>query len=158
KRPAKSWASPTGPPSGTGPMPAPGCMRPSAMPRRRRAFDFSVAPLRPKTRIASRTGSRSRIVDRAKLELDDVFCAALELATPAERAAYLDGACGDDCDARRRVERLLAAHSQAGNFLGAGSSVVAATTDWPAPAIGTMIGPYKLLQPIGEGGMGTVFM
>jgi serine/threonine protein kinase/tetratricopeptide (TPR) repeat protein len=97
-------------------------------------------------------------VDRAKLELDDVFCAALELASPAERAAYLDHACGDDRDARRRVERLLAAHSQAGNFLGAGPAVIAATTDLPAPAIGTMIGPYKLLQQIGEGGMGTVFM
>jgi eukaryotic-like serine/threonine-protein kinase len=97
-------------------------------------------------------------VDQAKLELEDVFCAALELASPAERAAYLDHACGDDRDARGRVERLLAAHSQAGNFLGAGPAVVAATTDLPAQAIGTMIGPYKLLQQIGEGGMGTVFM
>ena len=97
-------------------------------------------------------------MDRAKLDLEDIFCAALELASPAERAAYLDQACGDDLDARRRVERLLAAHSQAGNFLGAGPAAVAVTTDWPAQAAGTRIGPYKLLQQIGEGGMGTVFL
>ena len=95
---------------------------------------------------------------RAKLELDDVFCAAMELASPTERAAYLNQACGDDLDARRRVERLLAAHSQAGGFLGTGPSVDAATTDLPSQATGTLIGPYKLLQPIGEGGMGTVFL
>jgi serine/threonine protein kinase/tetratricopeptide (TPR) repeat protein len=97
-------------------------------------------------------------MDRAKLDLDDVFCAALELASPTERAAYLDQACGEDLDARQRVERLLAAHCQAGSFLGALPPVVAATIDLPAQTLGTMIGPYKLLQQIGEGGMGTVFM
>ena len=95
---------------------------------------------------------------RAKLDLDDVFCTAMELVSPVERAAYLDQACGDDLDARRRVERLLAAHSQAGSFLGAGPSPVAATTDSLTQTIGTMIGSFKLLQQIGEGGMGTVFM
>jgi hypothetical protein len=44
KRPVRSWASRTGPPSGTGPMRVPGCTRLSAMPRRPPAFDFSVAP------------------------------------------------------------------------------------------------------------------
>src|SRR5262249_53301447 len=88
-------------------------------------------------------------------------------------AAYLDKVCGDDLDSRRRVERLLAAHAQAGSFLGApvgvdpslplpgtgaGGEGVGPTQDAPAEAPGTVIGPYKLLELIGEGGMGTVWM
>src|SRR4029453_17512290 len=54
--------------------------------------------------------------------------------------------------------QLLAAHDRAGHFLG-GSGATAATTDQAvAEHLGTMIGPYKLLQQIGEGGMGTVYM
>jgi serine/threonine protein kinase len=101
-----------------------------------------------------------------------VFFAALAKAEPAERAAYLTAACGADTDLRRQVEWLLAAHPQVGSFLqddiaahpsplgGVGPAVIGratvdvALTERPA----TMIGPYKLLQQIGEGGMGTVFM
>jgi tetratricopeptide (TPR) repeat protein len=97
-------------------------------------------------------------VDQSKLAPDDIFCAAIELAEPAERAVYLDQVCGDDLDIRRRVERLLEAHSHAGSFLAARPALVAATTDWPAESSGTTIGPYKLLQMIGEGGMGAVWM
>jgi serine/threonine protein kinase/Flp pilus assembly protein TadD len=97
-------------------------------------------------------------VDQPKLAPDDIFCAAIELASPAERAAYLDQVCGYDLDTRRRVERLLEAHSQAGSFLAARPAVVAATTDLPAESSGTTIGPYKLLQEIGTGGMGVVWM
>jgi serine/threonine protein kinase/tetratricopeptide (TPR) repeat protein len=97
-------------------------------------------------------------VDSAKLELDDIFCASIELTSPAERAAYLDRVCGDDIETRRRVERLLAAHSQAGSFLAARPAVSTATTDVPGESPGQVIGPYKLLQEIGEGGMGTVWM
>ena len=56
-----------------------------------------------------------------------------------------------------RVERLLEAHSQAGSFLAA-RPALPATTDLPAESSGTVIGPYKLLEPIGEGGMGAVWM
>jgi serine/threonine protein kinase/WD40 repeat protein len=97
-------------------------------------------------------------VDRPKPQLDDLFCAAMELASPAERAAYLDQVCGDDLNIRRRVERLLEAHSQAGSFLAARPSIVAAGADLPAETRGTVIGSYKLLELIGEGGMGTVWM
>jgi tetratricopeptide (TPR) repeat protein len=100
----------------------------------------------------------AEIVEQAKLEPDDIFYAAIELASPAERAAYLDQVCDDDLDTRRRVERLLEAHSQAGSFLAARPALVAATTDFPAEPSGTVIGPYKLLQMIGEGGMGAVWM
>jgi eukaryotic-like serine/threonine-protein kinase len=95
---------------------------------------------------------------RAEAGPDDIFGDALELACPAERAAYLDRACGDDPDLRRRVERLLEAHAEADGFLAAGPSVAAATTDRVAEAAGAVLGPYKLVEVIGEGGMGTVWL
>ena len=49
--------------------------------------------------------------------LEDIYLAAAEKATAGERAAYLDGACAGDAELRRRVERLLAAHPQAGAFV-----------------------------------------
>jgi WD40 repeat protein/serine/threonine protein kinase len=96
-------------------------------------------------------------VDRVKADLDDLFCDALELASPAERAAYLDRVCGDDLDLRRRLERLLEAHEAADGFLAAPA---AATVDEQPfrEGPGTVIGPYKLLEQIGEGGFGVVFM
>src|SRR5262245_29229019 len=48
---------------------------------------------------------------------ESIFFAALEKPDPAERAAFLDAACGGDRDLRRRVERLLEAHPQVGSFL-----------------------------------------
>jgi hypothetical protein len=49
--------------------------------------------------------------------VEDIFLAALDRGTPQERAAYLDNACKDDAELRRRVERLLQAHPKAGSFL-----------------------------------------
>jgi len=101
-----------------------------------------------------------------------VFFTALAKVDPADRAAYLDAACGTDADLRRRVDRLLAAHPQVGSFLQDDADVrpsplgeigpgVKAGVTVDSPIVerpGTIIGPYKLLQQIGEGGMGTVFM
>src|SRR5215204_5377354 len=102
--------------------------------------------------------------------LKAVFDQAVEIAPPADRAAYLDGACGGDADLRTRVEDLLRAHAEAGSFLkhpaagpagtatfDPGGAAETAPHSLPEP-VGAMIGPYKLLQQIGEGGMGTVFM
>ena len=98
----------------------------------------------------------------------DLFNAALQIEDPAARAASLDKACGDDIELRQRVEALLEAFGQAGSFMQQPAVAAAATSDVspPGPSLnnvraerpGTVIGPYKLLQQIGEGGMGTVFM
>jgi eukaryotic-like serine/threonine-protein kinase len=88
-----------------------------------------------------------------------VFDHALEIESVAERASYLDQACAADPPLRQKVEALLAAYQQAGSFLEAGPAGGAGTLDQPVTEpLGTVIGPYKLLQQIGEGGMGTVFM
>src|SRR5438093_6854034 len=91
-----------------------------------------------------------------------VLNAALELR-PAERAAYLDQACAGDAALRQRVEELLEAHEQAGDFLDtppAGfdfhRAVPASSPLTEKP--GDKIGRYKLLQQIGEGGCGVVYM
>jgi tetratricopeptide (TPR) repeat protein len=91
--------------------------------------------------------------------LEAVFFAALEKGSAEERAAYLDQACTDDPDLRRRVEKMLAAQSDAKSFLERPASAFGVTVDEPIPEKpGTVIGPYKLLEQIGEGGFGVVFM
>jgi serine/threonine protein kinase len=105
--------------------------------------------------------------DSANPSLESVFTEALERTDPAERAAYLDRACARRPAIRERVERLLKAHDRAGGFLQVPATDVhaigGATADQPEPTqsleiLGSRIGPYKLLQKIGEGGMGVVYM
>src|SRR5262245_32126719 len=92
--------------------------------------------------------------------IDSIFLAAAEKATAAERAAYLDAACASDPQLRQRVERLLAAQSRVSRFLEAPAPALIGTVEEsPVPERpGTLVGPYKLLEPIGEGGMGAVWM
>jgi serine/threonine protein kinase len=91
--------------------------------------------------------------------LESLFAAALQ-QPPADRAAYLDQACAEDPAVRQRVEALLRAQAAAGSFLQAPPADLCATLDEPPvhEAPGSVLGPYKLLEPIGEGGMGTVWM
>ena len=86
----------------------------------------------------------------------EIFTVALNKEVPTERAAFLDQACAGDAALRSRVESLLAEHQQLGSFMDLPSP--AETLVPPQERPGTRIGPYKLLQVIGEGGMGTVFM
>src|SRR5947208_16242793 len=88
--------------------------------------------------------------------LEAIFFAALQKGTPQACAAYLDEACAGDPGLRRRVEKMLAAQAQAGSFLEepACSRVVAIDAQPAGEGPGTVIGPYKLLEQIGEGGFG----
>jgi serine/threonine protein kinase len=91
-----------------------------------------------------------------------IFIAALARNDAAERAAYLDQACADNVALRQRIERLLKAHEPADGFLEPPAAVLGPTVQAKAIAesrlAGTRIGPYKLLQQIGEGGFGIVYM
>src|SRR5262245_35733962 len=96
-------------------------------------------------------------VDR--LNPEAIFTAARHLSPP-ERAAYLDQACAGEPAFRQRVERLLAAQAEIGSFLESPAPELDATLGQPSVTErpGTIIGSYKLLEEIGEGGFGTVFM
>jgi serine/threonine protein kinase len=89
--------------------------------------------------------------------IEAIFFAALDKRDPAGRAAYLDEACAGDPELRRCVERMLAAQPQLGDFL---ERPAEATVDQPplAEKPGSVIGPYKLLQQLGVGGFGIVFL
>jgi serine/threonine protein kinase len=92
---------------------------------------------------------------------DSIFWSAVGMADPAERNRYLDEACADDPKLRSALDELLAAYPKADQFLERPACAVdairireSAITERP----GTVIGPYKLLQQIGEGGFGVVFL
>jgi tetratricopeptide (TPR) repeat protein/serine/threonine protein kinase len=101
--------------------------------------------------------------------LKELFLAALEVA-PADRAAWLERECAGDAALREHLGLMLAAHDAPQSLLdrpagaaplagGAPPEGLGPTIDEPlAEAPGTVIGPYKLVEPIGEGGMGAVWM
>src|SRR5262249_46542403 len=97
-------------------------------------------------------------VDFGKMQV--IFLAAVEGHRPEDWDAYLDQACAGDEELRRQVSLLLKAHREAGSVPGAAASGQGPTAAYQpaAEAVGGGIGPYKLLQGIGEGGMGTVYM
>jgi hypothetical protein len=93
-------------------------------------------------------------------EVRAVFLEALALTAADERARYLEAACRDKPELRQRVEALLQAREQVGEFLkqdalgGELDRIESSVAEGP----GTVIGRYKLLEQIGEGGFGVVFM
>ena len=104
---------------------------------------------------------------------DTIFCAAIEISAAEDRDAYIAHSCGDDDDLRGRVKKLVAAHFRAGSFMESPAAPLASPIEEDGPGArgvatidlpkmterpGTVIGPYKLLEQIGEGGFGVVFM
>src|SRR5262245_49655066 len=90
-------------------------------------------------------------------ELDEaaIFNSARRIEAPHARRAYIEQACGEDRDLRARVEALLRIHDGEPSFL---QSPAEEFGESISEGPGTVIGPYKLLEQIGEGGFGVVFM
>src|SRR4051794_21590971 len=91
--------------------------------------------------------------------VESVFLAALERACASERLAYVEGACAGMPELLAQVRELLRCHETGGPLdrrpPGVGLEV---GPSGGSEVVGTVIGPYKLLEQIGEGGMGLVFM
>ena len=96
-----------------------------------------------------------------KAAIREIFLTALETQSPSEREAYLQGACGSDAALRAKVEVLLKSHED-DSFLESPAVEVAKsvvpTQESLTEGPGTVIGRYKLLERIGEGGFGIVYL
>ena len=89
-----------------------------------------------------------------------IFLDAIENYQPEQWPTFLAGACRNDGVLREQVELLLQAHAEMGSFHESPDDQIEATVDLGAAPeeTGTMIDRYKLLQQIGEGGFGLVYM
>ena len=87
-------------------------------------------------------------------DAEAIFNQALEHAAVEQRAEFVQRACGQDAELRSKVDRLLRAHEEAGGFLQTRTVDVSPLAEGP----GTQIGRFKILEQIGEGGFGVVYM
>jgi serine/threonine protein kinase/WD40 repeat protein len=97
----------------------------------------------------------------SSLDSKSIFAQALEITDARQRGAFLRQACEGDAALQSEIEEMLHLHDQAGGFMqnpGAFAPTHLFGSDALAEKPGTLVGHYKLLQQIGEGGMGVVFM
>src|ERR1022692_3307575 len=105
-------------------------------------------------------------METSRQRIETLFDAALELKEPAVRAAFLERECAGNLQLRARIERLLSAHGQSKAFFDDCRPALSPVESGDAVGdavrvdeeLGRRIGPYKLLQKIGEGGCGVVYM
>src|SRR5262249_47921645 len=145
------------------PTPSPGSTASSTNPTRANPPDFFDPSVRHAGflfRIVLQSPHHEVAVTNAVDRIDEIFWEAGQRTPGAERDAYLARVCGAAADLRRRVAQLLRVQPKVDAFLERPFAGPAATADLPAvgEGPGSVLGPYKLLEQIGEGGMGLVFM
>ena len=124
-----------------------------------------MAFLSSNSRFSVNEGNATEIMNNPANRESDIFNAALERATAAERDAFLDGACGEDAGLRIRVAALLSAHDLAGGFLPmdnprpqppAITNILGITSGMlpVAEQPGNLIGRYKLREKLGKAAVG----
>jgi eukaryotic-like serine/threonine-protein kinase len=89
--------------------------------------------------------------------IETILVTAVEIQSENERQEYVRQACAGDAVLQSRVAALIENHFKAGSFLNSRDQPKRGVND-VQEFVGSMIGPYKLLQKLGEGGMGVVYM
>jgi hypothetical protein len=121
---------------------------------------FACRPgqIRPRIRTISGESGGTSVMPANLQKARELFLHAVGKLPPEQWDDYVAAACGGDTELEQQVRRYLQVHRDAGSFLESPAPGVV-TVDQPVTeGPGTVIGPYKLLEQIGEGGFGVVFM